>query len=308
MNRGYSGFYRGVFLRSSYEYAYVKYLDFHNINWKYEEKQFSLTKQTYKPDFFIYSNGELKKIVEIKSQDKRSINKAIELLKEITQNFKIETELLTYKDLRFLYQSMPYSLNSVISEWNNSPLTKISKKIYGKNNPHFNHIHSPETKKIIGEHTKNLWKTDSIAKRRMLEGLRKSGLVQKGKIKVPRENRKCQTCQRTFIALVTSTQRFCNQKCSGTHNIILATEKYVSKRNSVMKDIKNFVIDWTSNNKVIVECTPYNKISTNLAPLLDEIYSRYDVKDIRVISKAVFGVDKGRKELLGFMKNLLTKQ
>lgn len=305
MNRGYSGYYKGIFLRSSYEYAYAKYLDYYSIEWKYEERTFELKSQTYKPDFFIYTDGILKKIVEIKCRDKRYLDKAKQLLLEIFQIYNYETELITYQDLLSLYQKMPYSLNSVIVEWNNSPNTRISKKNSGENNPHFNQKHSSETKKRIGEHTRKLWQTNSIAKQRMLEGLRKSGQVQKGKIKTPRENRRCKLCNKEFTVLKTSEQQYCSQKCSGSYAIAIATEKYVAKRNDVMGQVHRFIIGWTLENKVIVQATPYNKISTTLSPMLKEIEDRFGVKDIRVVSKAVFGEDKGRKNLLKFMKSLL---
>lgn len=51
-----------------------------------------------------------------------------------------------------------------------------------------------------------------------------------------------------------------------------------------------------------------NKINTSLSPLLKEIYERFDVKDFRVISKAVFGEDRGRKKLLKFMKKCAMKR
>jgi hypothetical protein len=53
VNRGYAGFYRGYYLRSSYEYAYAKYLDFNSIPWSYEEKVFNIGFKQYKPDFFF---------------------------------------------------------------------------------------------------------------------------------------------------------------------------------------------------------------------------------------------------------------
>lgn len=50
-----------VFLRSSYELAYVKYLDASNIPWEYEPKVFPISYEyngrmnegTYRPDFYL---------------------------------------------------------------------------------------------------------------------------------------------------------------------------------------------------------------------------------------------------------------
>ncbi|SOC36186.1 hypothetical protein SAMN05877842_102144 [Ureibacillus acetophenoni] len=47
MNRGYASFYKGHYLRSSYEYAYAKYLDYHSIPWGYEVKVFDLGYKFY---------------------------------------------------------------------------------------------------------------------------------------------------------------------------------------------------------------------------------------------------------------------
>jgi hypothetical protein len=43
-------------------------------------------------------------------------------------------------------------------------------------------------------------------------------------------------------------------------------------------------------------------------PLLDDIQKQFGVKDIRVISKAVFGEDRGRKELLKFMQKMCNEK
>lgn len=73
LNRGYAGFYKGHYLRSSYEYAYAKYLDYHSIPWSYEDEVFDLGYKKYKPDFFFYdSKGELIKIVEVKSRNREA--------------------------------------------------------------------------------------------------------------------------------------------------------------------------------------------------------------------------------------------
>ena len=78
LNRGYAGFYKELYLRSSYEYAYAKYLVYHSIPWSYEDKVFDLGYKLYKPDFFFYDqNGKIIKIVEIKSRDKKAKDNAL---------------------------------------------------------------------------------------------------------------------------------------------------------------------------------------------------------------------------------------
>ena len=70
------------------------------------------------------------------------------------------------------------------------------------------------------------------------------------------------------------------------------------------QNIRDYIISWSKENKHIVLSTPLNKIKPTLQPLLQNIQELFDVKDIRVISKAVFGEDRGRKELIKFMKKV----
>lgn len=72
--RGVQGYYfnksknKYVWLRSSWEYIYAKFLDKINANWDVEVDVYKLSDNTsYRPDFYIYDeNWNLKKIVEIK--------------------------------------------------------------------------------------------------------------------------------------------------------------------------------------------------------------------------------------------------
>ena len=305
MNRGYAGYYKGHFLRSSYEYAYARYLDFSAISWGYEDQTFDLGYKTYKPDFFFYDkHGKISKLVEIKGRNLETKVEALKALVAINERYKIEYELISYEELLKLYKNLPFSLTSIITEWIESDSTTVNKTLSGELNGHYNIRHSDGTKKRIGANTKKLWLSDSVAKQRMLEGLRNSGLAQKGKIKTKREERKCQRCQEVFITLITSEKKFCSQTCSGQHAIEIATETYMKKREAIHIDIKEYIISWTIENKEIVQATPLNKIKTFIRPLTDEIENLFDVKDFRVISKAVFGEDRGRKELIKYMKKL----
>jgi len=68
-----------IYLRSSYELAYVKYLDSKNILWMYEMETFDLGDTTYTPDFFLPATEqfiEIKGYMTDKAQDK--INKFLE--------------------------------------------------------------------------------------------------------------------------------------------------------------------------------------------------------------------------------------
>ncbi|WP_419956145.1 restriction endonuclease [Neobacillus niacini] len=309
MNRGYAGFYKGFYLRSSYEYAYAKFLDFNSIPWRYEEITFDLGYKMYKPDFFIYNSAEdLVKIVEIKSRDKNAKEMALKSLKIIESKYKIPCELISYEELLRIYSCLPFTLNSTISEWINDDKTTINKSLYGSLNGHFNIMHSLATKKKIGENTKKLWNTNSPAKQKMLEGLRKSGLSQKGKIKTLRITKHCLKCGKEFQCLITSPKKFCSQQCSGSIAIKHATDQYVNQRNKVHGEIRDFIIKWSLENVDLILQTPMNKIKTSINPLVQEIEEQFGVKDLRVISKAVFGEDRGRKELINFMTKVCNEK
>ncbi|TYR75618.1 restriction endonuclease [Rossellomorea vietnamensis] len=305
MNRGYAGFYKDHYLRSSYEYAYARYLDHHSMQWSYEDDIFDLGYRKYKPDFFFYNkNGELVKIVEVKSRNEQEKKRALLILNSIEKLYNVRCELVSYEDLLELYQELPFSLNSVITEWINSKDTTINKAAFGKLNGHYNLRHSAKAKKAIGRNTKKLWASNSISKQRMIDGLRNSGLAQKGKHKKPRETRCCKKCGRPFLVIVTSSKKYCGRSCSGNIAIVIATNASMVKRQQVHKEIQNYIIQWSKDNKDLVQSTPFNKIKSSINPLIDQIHYRFGVKDFRVISKSVFGEDRGRKELLRFMKNI----
>lgn len=309
MNRGYAGYYKGFYLRSSYEYAYAIYLDYHKVNWTYEAKTFDIGYKIYKPDFFIFDqNGSLLKVVEIKSRNREAKKSAMMALERIKTLHGIDSDLISYEELLNIYEYLPFSLNSVITKWIKSKNTTISKSLSGSLNGHFNIKHTPATKRKIGEHTKQLWNSNSSAKQRMLDGLKKSGLSQKGKIKTPREKRRCLICNSEFITLVSSPKKFCNKVCAGKSAIQNATNIYVNKRKVLHGEIKQFIVEWSIANSSLVLSTPLNKVSTTISSMLDQIENSFGVKDLRVISKAVFGEDRGRKELLLFMKSVCNEK
>jgi hypothetical protein len=83
-----------------------------------------------------------------------------------------------------------------------------------------------------------------------------------------------------------------------------ATEAYIEKRNQIHESIRKYIIQWSKENREVVLATPLNKIKTTIKPLTEYIQEQFGVKDFRVISKAVFGEDRGRKELIKFMQSV----
>jgi len=47
------GYYKNIFMRSSYEIKFAYFLDCSGIKWKYEHKTFDLGNSTYTPDFYL---------------------------------------------------------------------------------------------------------------------------------------------------------------------------------------------------------------------------------------------------------------
>ena len=87
-SRGISGYYKKlngelVWLRSSWEYIFAKWLDKQNVVWTIETKCYLLSNgERYRPDFFIYDEGgSLKLIIEIKGWYTNRLNK-IDLFKK----------------------------------------------------------------------------------------------------------------------------------------------------------------------------------------------------------------------------------
>jgi hypothetical protein len=94
---GKGSYYKNIWMRSSWEAAYAKYLTKNHIKWQYESKTFDLGNMTYTPDFYL---PETDTYVEIKGwwRDKAKIK--FELFKSIYYKKKIR--ILFQKDLRKL--------------------------------------------------------------------------------------------------------------------------------------------------------------------------------------------------------------
>lgn len=91
--RGVQGYYyneylkKYVWLRSSWEYVFAKWLNKNNIKWDVEVKSFKVADKLYRPDFFIYDdNKELIKIVEIKGYWKDKVWKFRVLRENMKEN------------------------------------------------------------------------------------------------------------------------------------------------------------------------------------------------------------------------------
>jgi len=84
MINGYSGYYNGIFLRSTLEFAFAYYLDYKELKWAYELKAYDLEDRQYIPDFFILDeNDQITSIIETKGDRLiQSGQKKIDIIKQ----------------------------------------------------------------------------------------------------------------------------------------------------------------------------------------------------------------------------------
>ena len=92
--RGKGGYYNKIWMRSSYELSYAKYLDKHQIVWEYEPKAFDLGNITYRPDFYL---PEIDEYIEIKGWFTEPAKRKIQLFRDSYPDIKLK--LLRKKDL-----------------------------------------------------------------------------------------------------------------------------------------------------------------------------------------------------------------
>jgi len=80
-------YYKEIFMRSSWEIAYAKYLDKKGIKWLYEPKVFNLGEMTYTPDFYL---PEKDLYIEIKGYWRTDAKEKFKLFKKLYSNVKIK--------------------------------------------------------------------------------------------------------------------------------------------------------------------------------------------------------------------------
>jgi len=98
-----------VWLRSTYEYIFAKWLNRTKQKWKMEETHYKIGNSTYRPDFFIYDSTftKLEKIVEIKGYWDNNSHKALELneqLKDVHVSIIQDIEKFIENDSTYLDQ------------------------------------------------------------------------------------------------------------------------------------------------------------------------------------------------------------
>ncbi len=85
---GKGGKYKSIWMRSSYELKFAKYLDKNHIKWLYESKTFDLGNTTYTPDFYL---PEFNLYIEVKGFWRDDAKKKFEEFKQRYCGIRIKT-------------------------------------------------------------------------------------------------------------------------------------------------------------------------------------------------------------------------
>ena len=167
---------------------------------------------------------------------------------------------------------------------------------------------SDDTKKKIGETTKEKWRNPDIAKK-MRYGLQKGAETMKANAK--KYPFKCPICNKVFYyeRYITAKRKYCSIKCAARSGSwekgVKASAEQIHKKNIDRKQIiKQDIIEWVLNNQDVVLTCPYNKISTTLVDLKILIKEKYDIKDWRTIFICFDDVNS-LKSLLDKLKNII---
>lgn len=161
-SRGYCGWYKNwedknIYLRSRLEYIVAKWLDINKLSYNTEEYIY----KHYKPDFFIYINKKLKYIIEVKYSKYDAI-KYYKKHKDYFNNLGIRYIVF---DKTFISKiKRKYNLHNNINNWIKKCINTQG-NVKGKNNPHYGFTHSKESKKLIGNKTKERFKNIDFRKK-----------------------------------------------------------------------------------------------------------------------------------------------
>lgn len=106
------------YLRSSYEYAYAKYLDDEGVDFAVESKAFLLSDgRRYRPDFFLFKDGKLNKVVEVKARYLEGSSLRIDKFNMFKEEYPgILSEIIYGSNL---FEIVGKSYGTVLREWKN---------------------------------------------------------------------------------------------------------------------------------------------------------------------------------------------
>lgn len=289
---GYSGFYKGHYLRSSLEYIYAKYLDYINIRWTYENQTYTLSNGVrYKPDFLL-ETGEY---VEIKG----TFNFASDLPKvqQFQSEYNAKVTILQEQDLRQLIKPMPFVFEHLKQEWKSQAKVR-GMDSFGPRNPMYGVSQSDATKAKISARAKARFEDPVFREKFINSEKRKSHHKSRQGIKagpvVERVSLTCLFCGLNFLMVPGMAKRankkFCSYRCSvsAQHGKTATTDL----------EVKQTVLTFAEINADELFSVKLNSLKSLFQPLYSAIAQEYGIRDIRTICQMVVGQPCSRKELL----------
>lgn len=149
----YQGYYNDFYLRSSYEYVFLKVLEKKGLSFTMEEKTYEFSDGTkYTPDFFIYDGvGVLQRIVEIKAEDKQYYAEGVATVKKMKEEFNISVDLLSLQELIQICKENDLNFYQLSQEWKESLNSTYKKDNRGERNPMFGKHQSEVSKQKMGK-------------------------------------------------------------------------------------------------------------------------------------------------------------
>lgn len=167
-SRGYSGWVevkdKKFYCRSQFEFICINYLhEIYNENYsiEYEHSIFHLSKsKSYKPDYFIFKNNVLIKIIEVKSDVSFLKTNECKELENYFKKNKIDFEV--FYDVRQILKNFPLIKEKLII-WKES--ASIEKDMRGKNNPRYGIKLSESGKKVVSEKAKERFSDKNYIKK-----------------------------------------------------------------------------------------------------------------------------------------------
>lgn len=168
------------------------------------------------------------------------------------------------------------------------------------------------TKRKIGETSKQKWNNPQIANK-MRDGLKKGTDTIIKKYLNLRVEWECPICHKILLLpnWEAKKKKVCSLSCSGKldDNVeqlkTLAENKHINNLNNKQIIAQDILLWCEDNYNIVINC-PMNKIVTTLQPMLDIIYMKHNIQDIRSLF-ICFNV-KNKKEFIMFLKNYLINE
>ena len=150
----------------------------------------------------------------------------------------------------------------------------------------------------------------------MLAGLKMGNKTSTQKAKTFFVEWKCPICGKILKLKPwqTKNKRTCSSNCSKKFSktpknieMLRKIGKEKSEQNiAVKKQISEFILDWAMKNKEAILQCKYNNISYGLSSLMNELYDKYQIKDIR--SYYICFDVKNKKEFLKVLKDYVINE